>query len=150
MKHMDEDLSWEDQEKIFDLTGEYHPAVGGRYVPIKSFELVRHIYQARISELEKQVADAKRERDNALSDWRQSDVDSLRALHSRNVAREQRDNLVNAIEAWSKKSWMMCECNYGHDGRMPLQGEKCQKCKLWDAVDAALESAKRPDTESST
>jgi hypothetical protein len=31
--------------------------------------------------------DAKRERDNALSDWRQADTDCIRAIHERNVAR---------------------------------------------------------------
>jgi hypothetical protein len=57
-------------------------------------------------------------------------------------AREQRDRLAEAIKAWSKKSWQSCGCNYGCDGRMPLQGEKCEKCKLWDAVNQALAAVK--------
>jgi hypothetical protein len=39
----------------------------------------------------------ERERDNALSDWRQADTDSIRALHERNEAREQRDRLAEAL-----------------------------------------------------
>ena len=35
-----------------------------------------------------------RERDNAISDHKQADVDTLRALHERNEAREQRDRLA--------------------------------------------------------
>lgn len=38
-----------------------------------------------------------RERDNALSDAHQSEVDSLRALHERNEARTQRDRLADYI-----------------------------------------------------
>ena len=39
----------------------------------------------------------RRERDNALSDFRQADTDSIRALHERNEAREQRDRLAEAL-----------------------------------------------------
>ena len=52
--------------------------------------------------------------------------------------REQRDTLANAIRQWKRKSWKDCKCDHGHDGQMPLQGEKCERCKLWDAVDLAL------------
>jgi hypothetical protein len=45
-------------------------------------------------ELERELADAIRERDNALSDYRQADTDSIRALHARNEARAQRDALA--------------------------------------------------------
>jgi len=41
-----------------------------------------------------QLADAIRERDNALSDYRQADTDSIRALYERNEARVQRDALA--------------------------------------------------------
>lgn len=39
-----------------------------------------------------------RERDNALSDAHQSEVDSLRALHERNEAREQLNEALNDLE----------------------------------------------------
>lgn len=38
--------------------------------------------------LERQLAEARLERDNAISDWRQADTDSIRAIHERNEARE--------------------------------------------------------------
>jgi len=38
--------------------------------------------------------EALRDRDNALSDWTQADTDSIRALHERNEAIEQRDKLA--------------------------------------------------------
>lgn len=52
-------------------------------------------------------------------------------------AREQRDRLADAITAWNE-SLDLCECDYGCDGRMPLQGEKCAKCLLWGEVLAAI------------
>jgi hypothetical protein len=44
--------------------------------------------------LERELATALRDHDNALSDWTQADTDSIRALHERNEAREQRDTLA--------------------------------------------------------
>jgi chromosome segregation ATPase len=57
-------------------------------------------------------------------------------------ARKQRDTLAEAIKAWIRKSWQNCRCDHGHDGRMQLRGEKCEKCKLWDAVEQALAAVK--------
>ncbi len=57
-------------------------------------------------------------------------------------AREQRDTLIEAIRAWRRKSWKDCKCDHGYDGSMPLQGEKCDRCRLWDAVDLALAAVK--------
>ncbi len=42
-----------------------------------------------IETLEAHARRLERERDNALSDFRQADTDSIRALHERNEAREQ-------------------------------------------------------------
>jgi hypothetical protein len=74
--------------------------------------------------LEKQLAAAIRERDNADSDRRQADADTLRALHERNEAREQRDRLAAALEACredscellGERSWWKDEprCNYSN------------------------------------
>lgn len=50
--------------------------------------------------LERELATALRDRDNALSDWTQADTDSIRALHERNEAIEQRDRLAEAI-SWA-------------------------------------------------
>jgi hypothetical protein len=44
--------------------------------------------------LERELATALRDRDNALSDWTQADTDTIRALHERNEAIEQRDRLA--------------------------------------------------------
>ena len=44
----------------------------------------------------------ERERDNALSDWRQADTDSIRALHERNEAREERDAAIAERDALAK------------------------------------------------
>jgi hypothetical protein len=54
----------------------------GYYIP-----LAKHIT------LERELADAIRERDNALSDWRQADTDSIRAIHERNEARAEVERL---------------------------------------------------------
>jgi len=51
-----------------------------------------------------QVDYLERERDIALSDFRQADTDSIRALHERNEARKQRDALAEALR----------EMRYGH------------------------------------
>jgi hypothetical protein len=45
------------------------------------------------STLERELADAIRERDNAISDWRQADTDSIRAIHERNEARAEVERL---------------------------------------------------------
>jgi DNA repair ATPase RecN len=52
----------------------------------------------QMQEAAKQLADTRRERDNALSDFRQADTDSIRALHERNEAREERDNARKEAE----------------------------------------------------
>jgi len=41
--------------------------------------------------------EAKRERDNALSDWRQADADSIRAIHERNEARQSLNAAISLI-----------------------------------------------------
>lgn len=48
--------------------------------------------------LERKLAEAIRERDNALSDLQQADTDSIRALHERNAERELADRLAHAVE----------------------------------------------------
>ena len=48
--------------------------------------------------LTRELADARRVRDNALSDYRQADTDSIRALYARNEAREERDNARKEAE----------------------------------------------------
>ena len=60
--------------------------------------------EARIGLLNKQIKQLEAERDNALSDFRQADTDSIRALHERNEARDQRDALAEALQ----------EMRYGH------------------------------------
>lgn len=42
------------------------------------------------------------QRDNALSDWRQADTDSIRAIHERNEARAERDALAVAFEMFGR------------------------------------------------
>jgi septal ring factor EnvC (AmiA/AmiB activator) len=46
----------------------------------------------------RELANAIRERDNALSDYRQADTDSIRALHERSEAREDRDSAHKEAE----------------------------------------------------
>jgi len=53
-----------------------------------------HIWEKRYNEMIATCQQAGRERDNALSDYRQADTDSIRALHARNEARAQRDALA--------------------------------------------------------
>ena len=60
--------------------------------------------EAEIAELKLSLDSRNRERDNALSDFRQADTDSIRALHERNEARGQRDALAEALQ----------EMRYGH------------------------------------
>lgn len=51
----------------------------------------------REAKLMAQLAEAKRELDNAESDKRQADTDTIRALRERNEARQQRDRLADAL-----------------------------------------------------
>ena len=70
----------------------------------------------------------ERERDNALSDWRQADTDSIRALHERNEAREQRDRLAEAL-------------------RDIANGTKCQECGGEDQARFAREALQSLTTQ---
>lgn len=63
-----------------------------------------HSNEVRIALLKQRIQQLEAERDNALSDFRQADTDSIRALHERNEAREQRDALAEALR----------EMRYGH------------------------------------
>ena len=47
----DDHLTWEQQERIIDLAGGYHPSVG-RHVKGKEFNVVREKYRKRIAEVE--------------------------------------------------------------------------------------------------
>lgn len=60
--------------------------------------------EMRIGTLKQRIQQLEAERDNALSDFRQADTDSIRALHERNEARDQRDALAEALR----------EMRYGH------------------------------------
>ena len=60
--------------------------------------------EAEIAELKLSLDSSKRERDNALSDFRHADTDSIRALQERNEVRKQRDALAEALR----------EMRYGH------------------------------------
>ena len=60
--------------------------------------------EAEIAELKSLFESSERKRDNALSDFRQADTDSIRALQERNEARGQRDALAEALQ----------EMRYGH------------------------------------
>lgn len=44
----------EKQEKIIDLAGSYHPAVGGKYLPWEPWQLIRKKYTDQIDALEKE------------------------------------------------------------------------------------------------
>jgi len=57
---------------------------------------------------------AERERDNAISDHKQADADTLRALHERNEAREQRDALVEALEMVATHTYVDGQCDNGY------------------------------------
>jgi len=48
-------------------------------------------HERELAEAMAQLAAAIRERDNAISDWKQADTDSIRALHERNKARAEMD-----------------------------------------------------------
>ena len=45
-------------------------------------------------------------------------------------------SLADTIDTASCGSlpWGNCRCDYGHDGRMPLQGAKCERCRASDRV----------------
>jgi hypothetical protein len=61
------------------------------------WEVIDRVMSQR-DRLERELATALRDRDNALSDWTQSDTDSIRALHERNEARNQRNTLAGALQ----------------------------------------------------
>jgi len=51
--------------------------------------------EREVVELRKQLQEAHRERDNAISDHKQADTDTLRALHERNEARRELEEAQN-------------------------------------------------------
>ena len=57
-----------------------------------------HSNEVRIALLKQRIQQLEAERDNALSDFRQADTDSIRALQERNEARGQRDALAEALQ----------------------------------------------------
>lgn len=61
----------------------------------------------RIKDLERLLESAVRERDNAVSDHKQADTDTLRALHERNEARELLRRAMEWVYAWKQptESW---------------------------------------------
>jgi hypothetical protein len=71
----------------------------------------------------------ERERDNALSDWRQADTDSIRALHERNEAREQRDRLAAILKG----------IRNGYGGQV-ASPDCCEDCDFLITIDEALQS----------
>ncbi len=51
------------------------------------------------------IASLERERDNAITDAKQFEVDCIRALHERNEARAQRDQLASLLSHLKDKDW---------------------------------------------
>ena len=70
--------------------------------------------------LERDLVAAVRERDNAISDKKQADTDTIRALHERNEAREQLEREIDEArkeaDEWKTKakSWRKSKGAY-HD-----------------------------------
>lgn len=58
--------------------------------------------RAVIGKMELAIQHHEKLADNALSDWREADSRTVRALHERNEAREQRDRLAEALEKTAK------------------------------------------------
>jgi hypothetical protein len=58
----------------------------------------------------------------------------LQALEQNQNEAQQKEALIKQLAAFitkERKPWQsLCECDYGCDGRMPLQGELCEYCKL--------------------
>lgn len=77
-----------------------------------------HSNEVRIALLKQRIQQLEAERDNALSDFRQADTDSIRALHERNEARGQRDELAEAL----------IEMRYGHTDKAEKMAVKALNC----------------------
>jgi len=98
--------------------------------------------------LERELATALRDRDNALSDWTQADTDSIRALHERNEAIEQRDRLAEALrycredsaELLGERDWWQTEPRLDYQKRWQETHDNLTR------ADEALQSL-TPNTE---
>jgi chaperonin GroEL (HSP60 family) len=87
--------------------------------------------EQRVSSISNELADAKRELDNATSDAKQSEVDAIRALHERNEAREQRDRLAEALE------YVVDDLDVEIRGRIGHSGKWCSLITAREALAAA-------------
>lgn len=87
-----------------------------------------------------------KERDNALSDFRQADTDSIRALHERNTARIQRDEaedqLANERAISDQLAAIVQRSRDGHGGMLTDPECFCEDCEHLRVLDAALNAWK--------
>jgi hypothetical protein len=87
-----------------------------------------------------------KERDNALSDFRQADTDSIRALHERNTARIQRDEAEDQLASERKLADQLAAIiQLDRDGWVgsPTVAEcSCEDCEYLRVLDAALDAWK--------
>lgn len=85
----------------------------------------------------------KHECDNALSDFRQADTDSIRALHERTEAREQRDKLADQLASERKLADQLAaivqRSRDGHGGMLTDPECFCEDCEHLRVLDAALD-----------
>jgi hypothetical protein len=94
------------------------------YLKAQTLELELIQAQQGLNDWQDIAAQAQRERDEAreeVESWKQyvhNDTTELSQL--RNAV----DELVKAVTS-SKFSHVICNCDYGCDGRLPLQGELC-------------------------
>lgn len=83
------------------------------------------------------------ERDNALSDFRQADTDSIRALHERNEARIQRDKAEDQLASEralaDQLAAIVQRSRDGHGGMLTDPECFCPDCEHLRVLDAALD-----------
>lgn len=81
----------------------------------------------------------RKERDNALSDFRQADTDSIRALHERNNARAQ---LASERALADQLAAIVQRDRDGHGGMLTDPECFCEDCEYLRVLDAALDAWK--------
>jgi hypothetical protein len=92
--------------------------------------------------LRRELEKARLERDNALSDWRQADTDSIRAIGERNEARESEASEARWAAQYKQQRDALAkvarDIRAGYGGQVVDADCPCEDCELLGKLDSAL------------
>jgi hypothetical protein len=92
--------------------------------------------------MRRELEKARLERDNALSDWRQADTDSIRAIGERNEARESEASEARWAAQYKQQrdalADVVLDIRAGYGGQVVDPDCACDDCKFLAKLDSAL------------